>query len=301
MVTSNNSIKSKSKKKSDGGDLTSSPVYPFKVDVAGFPERKYIAGIYAISKWLYISIFISIILSSLILIRAFSKSNKPIFINWDSVNKKFVYTKTYYGKNPAITTEILDIYDYMEQNFLTNYINNRFSISASFAENYNKWCDCKEDKTKKIKIGFLNDDTKCYLCNFTSKEVFSAFIENDYTKYIDTSNSGIKRTVQILDMKRLHHNITFPKLDFVDKVLKLFVSGKYLKQMPKATATSIYKIVFIINDIKDNIVTDKESFIGYITVNGLYNEPEYQKIISENYMFHSIRADDLLSIYNRVI
>lgn len=279
MVNFHNSIE----KEED--DLNSIPVYPFKVDVAVFPERKYLAGIYHIAKYLYISLLLIALISPFIIFKAFSKKTSPVFIYWDKLNSKFDYVKKDYNfpikQEELFETKPEDIY--LTEYFLYTYLQKRFSISLKKEINNKVWCNC-EDK-RKLKNIFTPDD--CYICKY-APIVYEEFKKESVAFYKPLEKAKITRKISILDTELKYYKVDEIKTTLLDKLLKKRYDTKIY---------SLYKVIFLITDFKNEKPISEESFIGFISIKGIKGIPEKKEITAESYMFHPYTASNLKKIY----
>ena len=278
MVYTNNDLKQKSKQQSTTKDSVA--VYPFTVDVASFPERKYLAGIYKFAKFSYISLLISVVLCFLIIFRSFSRSTSPTFIYWDDLSNKFSFKPYEYAKKGDSFTKTKTEHDYYTEYFINTYLNKRFGVSDIFVENNQNWCDC--EKTRPNKMGIFDLNQNCYLCTFSAGLVYKNFLNNEKTAYEKFADNGITRRVEIINLEKQYSRADSSKVSFLTNIFNSFTSSK-----PKIYKTyDGYKVDFIIEDIKDGQVTGAEVLTGYLEVTGNQSSPTIKYISSENYLFH---------------
>lgn len=276
-----------------------SAVYPFKLDVPAFPERKYIAGIAAIIKYIYISVLISILLVSFSVFRANNRKVYPQFITYDIKENTFKFIPSSFDNKGNKNTLNLNERYYIEESFLKNYLKKRFEITKDFGTNYNNWCNCKDDKigdkqnNKLSKSGIFDLNGKCYLCNVMKDNVYRNFYDFDYTYSYSLMNNGGTRNVEILDIKQINFFETVPQKSFLTKMLDKYI----LSKNNVTTTTAMYKIVFILQE-QENDRKQEESFIGFITINGIKFVDEIKKITAESYSFHPLEPEKLRKLYD---
>lgn len=273
----------------------SSAVYPFELDVPAFPERKYIAGIARVIRWVYISILISIFLIAFSVFRANDRKIYPNFITYDTKENTFKFIPSSFKneKNPIV---LGDRY-YIEESFLKNYLKKRFEITKDIGVNHYNWCDChdKDGQNKLSKSGIFDLNGRCYLCNVMSDKVFNDFFDFNYGTNFTLSTSGVIRNIEILDIKQINYFETAPQKSFLAKMLDKYI----LSKNTATTTTAVYKVVFILNTIdKNKSAEEEESFVGFITINGIKDKNEIKKITDESYMFHSIEPGNLRKLYD---
>lgn len=274
MVHTNNNLKNKKKLNKE---KDSSAIYPFEVDVPSFPERKYLAGIYRFAKISYISLFISIILCILIIVKSFSRTVKPVFIYWNKFENKFDFKPTKYTFPPKVYEKNISESNYLDEYFIRTYLEKRFSISNTYLENYNNWCDCSKDKKDITSMGIFDLNQKCYICNYSSSDIYNTFKNNEYSAYTQLAEEGITRKVIILNIETLFGQDSTKQTTFIDWILNKTYQTKVFKR---------YKIDFIIQEEKKDKITSQDVLIAYLELTGIKDFPESRGITSASYMYN---------------
>ncbi len=274
MVHTDNNLKNKSEKKDiSRKDL---PVYPFTVDINSFPERKYLIGIYKIAKFSYISLFISIILCLAIIIRSYSIDVSPNFIYFNDIQNKFLVSKT--SKTPNGNNEYMTYLLYLNEYFVRTYIKKRFEISNVYANNYKNWCECSNSSSSVSKMGIFNNDENCYLCRFSSSDVYRVFLDNEKTGFEKLANSNITKNVEILDI-----NFMYSPLEDSNEQSTI---DKLLGNTKTINIKNGYKVDFIVETISKGKTIETDVLIAYIEIAGPKLSPEKRGVISAAYMFN---------------
>lgn len=276
-----------------------SAVYPFKLDVPAFPERKYIAGIGLVIKYIYVSVLISILLICFSVFRANNRKVYPKFIYYDVKENTFKFMPSGFNKTDKNTLNLNARY-YIEETFLRNYLKKRFEITKDFGVNYNNWCNCKEDKVndkpnnKFSKSGIFDLNGKCYLCNVMDDKIYRNFYDFDYSFNHSLVSLGVTRNIEILDIEQINFFETVPQKSFLSKILDKYI----LSKNTTVTTTGMYKIIFILTE-ENKGKKQEESFIGFITIAGIKVADEIKKVIDESYSFHSLEPYKLRTLYDK--
>ena len=271
MVSRNNNIKSglQSTEKND------TPVYPFQVDIASIPERKYLFGIYSLSKLSFILILTAIMLSLFLIIKAYSVKIKPYFVYWDKYETKFKRLKTLEEPKPLSTIRKVTENTYLSEFFIREYLNKTFNFSTKLVQNEESWCNCINNEQLK-NSDFLNISKKCYICNFSSPNIYNNFIKNQKPTYDLMIQQGTSQQINIIDMELLR------TLEISGN--KSFISN-FLPQK-NVQILSEYKVNFIVENINANKVINQDVITSYITVAGLKDYPRSKTVTAISYMFN---------------
>lgn len=270
MVNRRNNIKSKvqSTEKND------TPVYPFQVDIASIPERKYLFGIYSLSKLSFILILTAIILSLLLIIKTYSLKIKPYFVYWDKYETKFKRLKTLEEPKPLSPIRKVSENTYLSEFFIRDYLNKTFTFSTTLVQNEEVWCDCnKEELTN---TDFLNISKKCYLCNFSSPNIYSNFLRNQKPTYDLMIQQGTTQNITILDVELL-------------RTLEISGSKSFFANfLPQKDVQIIseYKVNFIVENTNANKIINQDVITAYITIIGLKDFPRSKTVTDISYMFN---------------
>ncbi len=270
MVYRNNNLDNIEKEKT--GEI---PVYPFSVDVPSFPERKYLIGVYRFARMSYIVLFAAMIICLLTVIRAFSRDISPRFIQWDNIENRYKYINYTYDKKPSTPIKMISYPDYLNQYFIQTYIKKRFSISDTNAENYNNWCDCTNKEESKL--GIFDLEEECYLCLFSSQNIYKSFSDNVLNTYTTMASDGITRNVDILNINYQNGSETNPELSVIEW---------FLNKTKIITIQQTYRVDFIVSEFKNKKLESRDVLTGYITISGRKNSPQNRNVISESYMFN---------------
>lgn len=288
MVSRNNNIKSK-QPSTKQNELA---VYPFTVDIASLPERKYLFGIYSLSKLTFLLISISIIFSLIIVIKAHSIKIKPYFIYWNEYETRFKVLNSKETPKPQFENLILTENKYMSEFFIREYLQKTFNTSKTFVENEKNWCDCTTKEELK-NSDFINTTKPCYICNFSTPEIYSSFLQNQKTNYDIMLSNGITQNINILDINLIGTQKTKePSFWF-----KLAISLGLMKK-PNIQITSEYKVDFILNNYKNEKIINQEVLSSYITITGFENSPRSKAVIKLGYTFNP-NYDLVLKRYNQ--
>ena len=300
MVYTNNNLRNKKNKRQqdivseDRQELNNGlPVYPFDVDVASIPERKYLMGMYSFAKWTCALLGVFLILCAAVVWQAYSRNVWPILVNWNDVENSFEYSSMYYGDKPKENVERLGQGNYLNEFFIQEYLNKRFGISRKIVENYNNWCDCQSnsnsDETNRTKIsalGYFNLDEECYVCKFSSSDVYSTFLNNEYAAYNKFAENGETRRVIILDMKKFrstvgggHSNVSLPT-----QILDYIFKGKS-SQAP-LPVRNYYRVDFVVEITKDGKLENQDVMIAYIETSEYESRPQIKTVVKADYMFN---------------
>lgn len=271
MVYRNNNIKSKQL----SNDETDIPVYPFSVDINSLPERKYLLGIYGISKLSFVCMLTAIILSLVLIIRAYSVKIKPYFIYWDKYETKFVRLRTREELKPKEAVRKVTENTYLTEFFIREYLTKTFGFSTTLVQNEEVWCDCMKDE-KLQNSDFLNVTKKCYICNFSTQSVYNNFLKNQKATFDLMIQQGSSQTVTILDMEPVR------MLEIGQK--KSFLSS-FLPER-EVQVQSEYKVNFIVETMNMNKVVNQEVLTAFIIVSGLKSYPRSKKVVAVSYMFN---------------
>lgn len=271
MVYRNNNIKSKKL----SNDETDMPVYPFSVDIASLPERKYLSGIYSISKLSFVCMLTAIIFSFILIIKAYSVKINPYFVYWDKYETKFVRLKTKEELKPKEMIRRVTENTYLTEFFIREYLTKTFSFSTTLVQNEEVWCDCMRDE-KLQNTDFLNVTKKCYICNFSSQSVYGNFLKNQRATFDLMIQQGSNQVVTILNMEPIR------MLEIGRK--KSFLSG-FLPQR-EVQVQSEYKVDFIVETMNSNKIINQEVLTAFIIVSGLKSYPRNKKVVSVSYMFN---------------
>ena len=271
MVYRNNNIKSKKL----SNDETDMPVYPFSVDISSLPERKYLSGIYSISKLSFVFMLTAVILSFILIIKAYSVKINPYFVYWDKYETKFVHLKTREELKPKEMIRKLTENTYLTEFFIREYLTKTFSFSTMLVQNEEVWCDCMRDE-KLQNSDFLNVTKKCYICNFSSQSVYANFLKNQKATFDLMIQQGSNQTITILNMEPIR------MLEIGRK--KSFLSG-FLPER-EVQVQSEYKVDFIVETMNSNKIINQEVLTAFIIVSGLKSYPRNKKVVSVSYMFN---------------
>lgn len=271
MVSRNNNIKSglQSTEKND------TPVYPFQVDIASIPERKYLFGIYSLSKLSFILILTAIMLSLFLIIKAYSVKIKPYFVYWDKYETKFKRLKTLEEPKPLSTIRKVTENTYLSEFFIREYLNKTFNFSTKLVQNEESWCNCINNEQLK-NSDFLNISKKCYICNFSSPNIYNNFIKNQKPTYDLMIQQGTSQQINIIDMELLR------TLEISGN--KSFISNFFPQK--NVQILSEYKVNFIVENINANKVINQDVITSYITVAGLKDYPRSKTVTAISYMFN---------------
>lgn len=274
MVHTHNNLNDKKKAKKE---INSSAVYPFEVDVPSFPERKYLAGVYRFAKISYISLLVSIILCILIVFKSFSRTVRPVFVYWNNIENKFDFKPTKYTFPPKVYEKNIIDSNYLDEYFIRTYLEKRFSISNTFLENDNNWCDCSNISDNTTSMGIFDLNQKCYLCKYSSSNVYNTFKNNEYSAYTQLAEDGIIRKVIILDIEVLYDVNYTKQPTVIDQVLNKTYATRVYKG---------YKVDFIIQEEKKGKITAQDVLIAYLDLEGRTNHPESRGITKASYMYN---------------
>lgn len=251
------------------------PTYPFAVDVPSFPERKYLVGIYRFARITYIALFIAMIFCIITIFRAFSLKVSPRFIKWNNLENRFQYVNFSYDKKPSSPQKDISFSEYLNEYFVTTYISKKFSISENAIENYNNWCNCNDKKA--TKMGMLYLDQECYLCFYSTSQIYSTFTNNLQNAYNTMFETGITRTVDIIDINMISGYNSDPTLSMIEW---------FLNKTKPIIISRTYRVDFIVNEFKDKKLSSKDVLIAYIEISGNEAIPQLRTVVSESYMFN---------------
>ncbi len=282
MVHTNNNLKGKPKKKvKEEKDIA---VYPFSVDIASSPERKYLIGVYQIAKLSYLSLLLSVIFCVFLIIRALSITSKPTFIYWNDLENKFAFYPTKFSAAPKENVEVINANKYIDEYFVKTYIEKRFSISPDLTQNYKTWCDCNSNNmsinanNKTIsKLGVLNTNEPCYLCKFSASNIYNALAINDKVAFERLAQEHIFKQVKILDIKTVVSAPVGRELTMIDK---------FLDKKQVLSIVTEYRVDFIVETISHNKVIERDVFIAYLTTTGPETIPQRRTVSKASYLFN---------------
>lgn len=320
VYTNNNLVDKKNNKQRNAnvnavGDAEVSsglPVYPFAVDVASLPERKYLAGVHFFARFIFLMMAVAIGLSAIIVFRSYARHINPQFIYWDKVENKFEYAKKFNKTRPDENVEKLTQAQYLNEFFIQNYIQKRFGISDSMDENQNNWCDChkKNGADKKdgensnqkqiAEMGYFNLNAQCYVCKFSDKGVYSTFSNNEYPAYTKLAEDGETRRVMVLGMEMIGRPATSGggEVPLSTKIMDyIFSAGR--RNSFKSTQY-LYKVDFVVEIIRDERIVEKDVMIGYVEIKEFDISPQIKKVIRADYMFNP-NYDIILNNYAKEI
>ena len=260
------------------------PVYPFTVDIASQPERKYLAGVYVFARFAYMSLVIAMCVCAFIVFAAYSRKTSPVFIYWNELENRFENAPIFSNRlKPDVFVKKFSEQEYWNEFFVRTYILKRFGISSKTEENERNWCDCKrnnqQDGTSKNleNMGYFNTEAECYVCKFSSASVYSTFLNNEYNAYNKFAEDGVTRQVTILDIKKFYQRVTGGNETIIDMVLG--------KKNPVYISSS-YKVSFIIGTSKNGVLESRDALIGYIDIIGRENLPQSRTVYAASYMFN---------------
>ena len=271
MVYRSNNIKLKHKLPSE----TDIPVYPFSVDIPSIPERKYLSGIYNLSKLSFVCMLIAIILSFVLIIKAYSVKINPYFIYWDKYETKFVRLKTKEEVKPKEVIRKISEDTYLTEFFIREYLEKTFNFSTTLVQNEEVWCDCTRDD-KLRNSDFLNITKKCYLCNFSTQSVYNNFLKNQKPTFDLMIQQGANQSITILDMTQIR------MVEFGQN--KSFISN-FLPQR-ELQILSEYKVNFIVETMNADKVINQEVLTAFISVLGVESYSRSKKVVAISYMFN---------------
>ena len=272
MVNRNNNIKSNGLSTDVKSDM---PVYPFNVDISSIPERKYLSGIYSLSKLSFIFILTAVILSLFLIIKAYSVKINPYFVYWDKYETKFKRLRSIEGVKPASPIRRITENTYMTEYFIREYLTKTFNFTTKLVSNEENWCDCNGNDDLK-NSDFLNINKKCYLCNFSSSNVYASFVKNQKPTFDLMAQKGISQNIVILDMEQIR------TLEISRK--KSFISN-FLPQLNVKVLID-YKVDFIVESSVNNNITNRDVITSYITVVGFKDYPRSKTVSAVSYMFN---------------
>ncbi len=254
---------------------TDKTIYPYKVDITSIPERKYLFGIYYLSKYSYILLLLSIIISMIIILKAYNRNISPYFIYWDKYDNEFKRMESI--STPAPKTKIRKMSEstYLMEYFIRDYLEKTFTLSLTPVKNEEIWCDCNRDEKLKNN-DFLNITKPCYICNFSASNIYSSFIQNQKPYYEMLIKEGISQEIKIVNMTQLYNKTLTQKKRFIDNFLP----------QKEPEISSEYKVDFIIYNKKNNQITNEEVLTAYIKIGGLKNTPRNRKVVGLSYVFH---------------
>lgn len=269
MVYNSNNIKKDGKTTED-----TNPVYPFSVDIASLPERKYLFGIYRLSRLSFVSILLSIILCIIIVIRSFSNTINPYFIHWNKYETRFKELKS--NNEPFTNNPIRKLTEgtYLLEYFIRDYLYKTFTISSTLVKNEEIWCNCDTSQTQATDI--LNINTKCYICAFSAPAVYNSFAQNQKPNYELIANTGKEREIIIINMEQIYHYTTQPDTSFI---------GRFLPKK-NIVITTEYKVDFILEDKQADNIINREVITSYIAIQGLQAKPRERKVTNISYLFN---------------
>ena len=321
MVYTNNNLVNKKNNtqrgaKVSGKDVngTELPVYPFAVDVASLPERKYLAGAYFFARFIYLMLGLVMVLCAVIVFRAYSRHIRPVFIYWDKLETRFEYANSRYGLKPDENVKTLSENEYLNEFFIRNYLTKRFGITPDTEENEQNWCDChrqngsnnngananKNDNNKKqiSEMGYFDLNAQCYVCKFSDAKVYSLFLKNDYDAYVKLGEGGESRRVIIIGLKKILERTSGGEVPLSTQILDaIFKGGKGNKRRARRY---LYKTDFIVEIVRNEKVIERDVLFGYLEIEEREGSPQIKKVMREDYMFNP-NYEIILSDYAKEI
>ena len=138
-------------------------VYPYSVDVSADPERRYIFTIYFLTKWSCAALFVAMIAAIAISVHERFRSASPALIHWDEQNFEFGWMLPG-GGDAAVPVRVMDGQGFVEEYFLRTFMTHMFTSQRDA-----DWCDCRAA----ARPGLFERGRDCFICNFSSHEVFS--------------------------------------------------------------------------------------------------------------------------------
>jgi|GEM_PF-6364988 len=228
------------------------PVYPWSVDVPAEPERRYIFSIYSIAKWACAALFAAMIAAVAIVAHERSRSASPVVIYWDEQGSRFGGLPPASG-NPHATERRVDEQQFMEEYFLRLYMARMFGSNED-----SDWCDCR---TSARPAGIFERGQKCFICNFSSQEVFH--------EASTTLRSAKKGAFRLGEVRRLDTRTIQPERGIAARIMGV-------QDRPGST-TSRWRADFSLGS---------ESLSAYYTITSDSPNPMYSfSVTSANYAF----------------
>ncbi len=179
-------------------------IFPFKVDVKSRPERKWVRAEHLWVRVCVISAIINALLAVGFLFLTQHKNVIPFFMTFDQDRHTFELVK--YDGSKATDTPALSQTDLLAHQFLTDYVIARNTLSATFADNDQRWCDCLHDERQKILIKKSIQrqvQPRCRVCLMSHKDVFTTFTEKQIPYFTKRLQNGDIRRVEILDIQKV--------------------------------------------------------------------------------------------------
>lgn len=253
----------------------SGPVYPFSVDVPSMPERKYIAGIYALARASFVSIAVSVALCAALAVRALSISVSPYFIYWSAPDQAFRMMAR--GSDPAAPKRFLNQDEYLAEWFAREYVKRTFEISPTLADNEAGWCECSGGKGAAPSP--FDPLAECFVCNFSSPQVYASFVASQKPAFMKLASAGASRRVVVSGMELVRRGS--PPKD--DSIFALLLDAFFRRQSATPVYTE-YKIDFTLED-RAGARSAAEPMRAYMLVYSLLGNLNSYKVADISYMF----------------
>jgi hypothetical protein len=285
MVNRSGGLKNKKDAGPDKGG-EDAPVYPFEVDVPSMPERRYIAGVNTLARIGFVSMIVSIILSAFLVLRALSLSSSPYFMYWDARLAMFRFMpQGLPGSAPSASRRLMYQDEYLTEYFAREYIRRTFEISPTLADNEAEWCGCSGRGDASRGENAFDPDVRCFVCNFSTPQIYASFAAHQRPRFMRLAESGIRRSVGIIDVERIRRGSPPGDSSFFDMLVGLFFSRE--KPVPIYTE---YRIDFVLEDRFGTRVR-YETMRAHMVILSYQDDPTHSHgVIAISYMFEPADA-----------
>jgi hypothetical protein len=254
------------------------PVYPFSVDIAGAPERKYLYGTYFMARISFVLLLSAMLLCFLIVWRSYQSKSRPYFVYWDEGETAFrVLPIIESASEPGDLIRRRAAGDYLEEYFVREYIRNAFEISPMLAENENRWCPCAAASGGSGNI-FNLSEKNCFVCSFSDTRVYSSFSADLKPSFVRMAESGVAQKVFITSVARISSRVPEAQMPLVRRLLNF--------RLPTRYRYSEYRVDFILEDRINGALSGREAMISYVRTRAPAAEPGRYRVDFASYMFH---------------
>jgi len=242
------------------GDL---PVYPYSVDVPAKPARRFLFGIYFLSRAFFAMTLAS---AAFLLVALFVAPNArvtPWVIEWDPKNETFV--------NPRIGEEIGSVRvwwnDYLERYFVRKYIETAFTIPEHLADLDDAWCDAPGQRPAGDGIWAGG---RCLLSMAMHQQAFGPMAASIRTASMNLARLGTTRRVEIISSELAYQPIiSMAELSIFDKIMPI-------GNVPQSTRWAEYRVEFVLHP-SDGSPSSIAAFIAVMSTPG---RPDFRIVLN---------------------
>ncbi len=179
-------------------------VFPFKVDVPSFPERRWVRACRIFVYIICINLVFSLAFAFLLLLYSDKKTTFPAFLYFSNKYSKFEkleFKDMALKKDMSISQRAL-----LEEQFIKTYLEARYNVNDFMADNLYKWCNCIVDENGKriIRNSYLKrENIRCSLCMMSEADVYTNFIKKERDGLVNNLKTYGPSRIQVNNIKKV--------------------------------------------------------------------------------------------------